>query len=72
MQTCVCCAIFEDDIQKTLMLFAEERFNNLFQGDKISIFCRGDKISIFFQGDNQKSIEDFIFVSPAPAELAAK
>ena len=24
------------------------------------------------QGDNQKSIEDYIFVSPAPAELAAK
>ena len=54
------------------MLFAEERFNNLFQGDKISVFFQGDNISIFFQGDNQKSIEDFIFVSPAPAELAAK
>ena len=27
---------------------------------------------LLFQSDNQKSIEDYIFVSPAPAEVAAK
>ena len=45
--------------------------SNHFQADKeyIQLIFRHTNC---IQADNQKSIEDFIFVSPAPAELAAK
>ena len=54
------------------MLYDQKFTYSLMKLAKVSQLRRWRLSDLLFQSDKQKSIEDYIFVSPAPAEVAAK